>query len=247
MFANNSQDYLITQIQRNKFGGLKEGPNTIELNFMHPVKELIWVLQKNIKNGTNYNNNYTLYDNIPRYKSYQEYISNNLMFNNTSNNESLSNSITNISKEVQKHNKHYYETVSAKNPYLFDSYGEIMISSYLKFNGHDRFSEKNSYFFSDLQVYKYHTGAPNLNGIYVYSFAQKPEDNQPSGTCNMSRIDNAQMFLRLKNYVDSDDLHMYDQYKESVRIYGDYNLYVYAPCYNVLRFMSGMASLVFSN
>ena len=61
MFANNSQDYLITKIQRNRFTGLKSGSNTVELNLMHPIKELIWVLQKNVTNGNNYENNYTLY------------------------------------------------------------------------------------------------------------------------------------------------------------------------------------------
>ena len=247
MFANNSQDYLITNVQRNKFGGLKEGPNTVELNLMHPVKELIWVLQKNIKNGTNYNNNYTLYDNIPRYKSYKNFLSNNLLFNNTKNNDSLNKSIENISKDVQINNEYYHNIISSKNPFLFDNYGEIMISSYLKFNGHDRFSEKNSSFFSNLQVYKYHNGAPNIDGIYVYSFAEKPEEHQPSGTCNMSRIEKAEMFLRLKNYISEEEMRMYQEYKDSVNIFGDYNLYVYAPSYNVLRFMSGMASLVFSN
>ena len=57
----------------------------------------------------------------------------------------------------------------------------------------------------------------------------------------MSRIETAEMFLRLKNYLSTDDL------QSSIRVYNDYNLFVYAPCYNVLRFMSGMASLVFSN
>ena len=241
MFANNSQDYLIIQIQRNNFAGLKAGPNTIELNLMHPVKELIWVLQKNIRNGSNYNNNYTLYDYTPRYNSYLKYLSDDLLFNNSKDNNDLNSSISNISKNVKKFNKYYDDSFSSKNPYLFDKYGEIMISSYLKFNGHDRFSERGSGFFSDLQVYKYHSGSPNVDGIYVYSFAEKPEEHQPSGTCNMSRIETAEMFLRLKNYLSTDDL------QSSIRVYNDYNLFVYAPCYNVLRFMSGMASLVFSN
>ena len=63
----------------------------------------------------------------------------------------------------------------------------------------------------------------------------------------MSRIEKAEMFLRLKNYISEEEMRMYQEYKDSVNIFGDYNLYVYAPSYNVLRFMSGMASLVFSN
>jgi hypothetical protein len=247
MFANNSQDYLITKVQRNKFTGLKDGPNTIELNLMHPVKELIWVLQKNVQNGNNYNNNYTLYDNIPRYNNYIDYISNHLLFNNTRNNNGLNQSIANISNNVQKYNNYYNETVTSRNPYLFDKYGDIMLSSYLKFNGHDRFSERGSGFFSDLQIYKYHTGSPNVDGIYVYSFAEKPEDHQPSGTCNMSRIEKVEMFLRLKNYLDIEDLTAIQDNPSLALSFSDYNMYLYAPTYNVLRFMSGMASLVFSN
>ena len=122
-----------------------------------------------------------------------------------------------------------------------------MISSQLRFNGHDRFAERGATFFTDLQVYKHHTGSPNVNGIYVYSFAVKPEDHQPSGTCNMSRIESAQIFMRLKNYITEHDLKHIKDDPHSAIVYNDYNMYVYAVGYNVLRFMSGMASIVFSN
>ena len=62
--------------------------------------------------------------------------------------------------------------------------------------------------------------------IAVYSFALKPEEHQPSGTCNFSRIDNAQL-------------------KCSTPSGGTMN--VYAVNYNVLRVMSGMGGLAYSN
>ena len=64
----------------------------------------------------------------------------------------------------------------------------------LKLNGHDRFAEQDTNYFTKLQVWKYHTGAMQEDdSIAVYSFALKPEEHQPSGTCNFSRIDNAQL------------------------------------------------------
>ena len=96
----------------------------------------------------------------------------------------------------------------------------------LKLNGHDRFAARPMTYFSRTQVYQHHSGEGGLvdNSIAVYSFALKPEEHQPSGTCNFSRIDNAR--LNLSN-ADA--------------------LFVYAVNYNVLRIMSGMGGLAYSN
>ena len=63
----------------------------------------------------------------------------------------------------------------------------------------------------------------------------------------MSRIENAEMFLRLKNYLNIEDLGIIQDNPSLAVSFSNYNMYLYAPTYNVLRFMSGMASLVFSN
>ena len=67
-----------------------------------------------------------------------------------------------------------------------------------------------------------------VNKINVYSFALKPEEHQPSGTCNFSRIDNANLIMTHTAAVDT-----------AVK--------VYAVNYNVLRIMSGMGGLAYSN
>ena len=78
---------------------------------------------------------------------------------------------------------------------------------------------------------------PDNNGsncndsIAVYSFALKPEEHQPSGTCNFSRIDNAVLNLTLKQSIN--------EHRRQAR--------VYATNYNVLRIMSGMGGLAYSN
>ena len=98
----------------------------------------------------------------------------------------------------------------------------------LKLNGHDRFAARNYKYFTRVQVWQHHTGYGGVDAadtIAVYSFALKPEEHQPSGTCNFSRIDNAQL----------------------VGTFGSGGAVVYAVNYNVLRIMSGMGGLAYSN
>jgi hypothetical protein len=76
---------------------------------------------------------------------------------------------------------------SGKNPVAFAK---------LQLNGHDRFSERDGRYFNLVQPYQHHENVPSA-GINVYSFGLKPEEHQPSGTCNMSRIDNATLQLTL--------------------------------------------------
>ena len=95
-------------------------------------------------------------------------------------------------------------------------------------NGNDRFATRKGDYFSLVQPYQHHENTPdvNHNGINVYSFALKPEEHQPSGTLNMSRIDTA--VLSLSSSVSG-------------------TIHVYAVNYNVLRILSGMGGLAYSN
>jgi hypothetical protein len=95
----------------------------------------------------------------------------------------------------------------------------------LQLNGHDRMREREAAYFRDVQVYQHHSGVASA-GVYVYSFALKPEEHQPSGTCNFSRIDNAVLTTGTSSAAD---------------------LRVFAVNYNVLRIMSGMGGLAYSN
>ena len=96
----------------------------------------------------------------------------------------------------------------------------------LQLNGNDRFAERDGGYFNYVQPYQHHTNIPSNKGINVYSFALKPEEHQPSGTLNMSRIDTA--VLSLNSSVTG-------------------NVNIYAVNYNVLRIMSGMGGLAYSN
>ena len=97
----------------------------------------------------------------------------------------------------------------------------------LRLNGQNRFAERDATYFNDVQPYQHHTGCP-ATGINCYSFALKPEEHQPSGTCNFSRIDNAELVVSpAADTVES--------------------ITVFAHGYNVLRVASGMGGLAYSN
>ena len=102
----------------------------------------------------------------------------------------------------------------------------LITTAKLQLNGNDRFAERDGKYFSLVQPYQHHNNIPVNQGINVYSFALKPEEHQPSGTLNMSRIDTAQ--LQLKSSKSGE-------------------LFVYAVNYNVLRILSGMGGLAYSN
>ena len=112
--------------------------------------------------------------------------------------------------------------------------GNPVASALIKLNGHERFQERAGNYFNWVQPYQHFTNVPAV-GINTYSFALAPEDHQPSGTCNFSRIDNATLQL----YVTPRTVSCEGCTSAKVRIY--------AVNYNVLRVMSGMGGLAYSN
>ena len=107
-----------------------------------------------------------------------------------------------------------------------------VVTAKLQLNGQDRFSEREGSYFDVVQPFQHHTRAPDT-GINVYSFALRPEEHQPSGSCNFSRIDNAVLQLVLSS--------------ATVTGTATAKVRVYALSYNVLRVMSGMAGVAYSN
>ena len=112
---------------------------------------------------------------------------------------------------------------------------ETVTDALLQLNGHDRFKRRVGKYFTDVQRYQHHTGSGGDGNIHVYSFGLKPEEHQPSGTCNFSRIDNAVLNLTLSGAGTTAGSSTGGSLK------------VYAVNYNVLRIMSGMGGLAYSN
>ena len=190
-FAQVSHEYLIHQVQYNGkscYQGSESCAN-IDLRFNHPVKEIVWSIQKS-----------SLYNNS----------------------KGFCNQPFNYNLDGQ----------------LIDCRGvDAMKSAVIELNGHDRFRERDATYFRTVQPFQHHTGLfDNCQSLicakgmfYCYSFALHPEKEQPSGTCNFSRIDNSVLNLRLEESDDSKTIK------------------VYATNYNVLRIMSGMGGLAYSN
>lgn len=208
-FAQVSHEYLIEQVQFSGDESYNRRENiNIDLTFNHPVKELIWVCRQDTLDFQNQWNNYTtLPSDITETGSY--FVRPALVGG-----AALTVTGTNIAD--------YKEQIS----------NNMVQTAKLQLNGHDRFGTREGYYFNMEHSRKCHTRMPDSPGINVYSFALRPEDHQPSGTCNFSRIDNARLVLTLSPFLD-------DDYSGVVK--------VFATNYNVLRIMSGMGGLAYSN
>ena len=133
---------------------------------------------------------------------------------------------TDINKELNFN--HPVKELIFTGAHALDTGSAALVGTYqLKLNGHDRFATRDALYFTRAQIWQHHSGYGGVtirDSIGVYSFALKPEEHQPSGTCNFSRIDNAQLVQGTGAAVE-----------------------VYAVNYNVLRIMSGMGGLAYSN
>ena len=249
--AQNPHEYLIEQVQFTGDESVGSSSNKIKLNFNHPCKELVWVVQPdaNVDYCSSLEADSTLFKTLGAQP-----------FNYTDAIDALPNAIhafggetsnaTVISGGVFEMNNAADVTgidaaaggsglsdagtfVLAETALDMHCWGENpVVTAKLQLNGQDRFSEREGSYFDVVQPYQHHTRAPDA-GINVYSFALRPEEHQPSGSCNFSRIDNAVLQLVLSSNTVSGTK------TAKVR--------VYAVNYNVLRVMSGMAGIAYSN
>ena len=103
-----------------------------------------------------------------------------------------------------------------------------MTKAKIQFEGQDLFDTKDAKYFRTVVPYQRHTNIPN-NFIYVYSFSTNPEDFQPSGTCNFSRIDNQVIYMEIS-----------DQLIDPI-------ITVFAVNYNIMNVAGGMVGIEYSN
>jgi hypothetical protein len=206
-FAQLSHEYLIEQLQFTGSESISSTKLNSKLSFNHPCKELVWFAnKKSTAGGTN------------------QYDVNNNWFNFTTahTNVTIANNFYN---KNPLHNTAVSSTgVASLNP---------VVSGKLILNGNDRFSVRPGSYFNLVQPFQHHENIPTNAGINVYSFALKPEEHQPSGTLNMSRIDTATLSLDLDSSLTGTNISS--------------TLNVYAVNYNVLRILSGMGGLAYSN
>ena len=283
--AQNPHEYLIEQLQFTGDESVGSSSNKIKLNFNHPCKELVFVVQpdKNVDYCSSFLKNtvlnralgaqpfnYTdaidaLINHIGSFSGYEQVTSN--LTGGANNSFITADGLFQDpgADELQLQGDSQWGeihpsldcTVPALSvPFPISQIGDSgvsdagafvlaetalnlhcwgqnpVVTAKLQLNGQDRFSEREGSYFDTVQPYQHHTRSPDT-GINVYSFALRPEEHQPSGTCNFSRIDNATLQLVLStNAIGGDNT-------AKVR--------VYATNYNVLRVMSGMGGLAYSN
>jgi hypothetical protein len=212
-FAQKGHEYLIEQVQHTGVDTVTEGQaKQVRLSYNHPVKELVWCFA-NVATNKN-----SLWN-----------------FSNVSADADV------VLQSTPAPTGNCFvplSTVGAPllalgdeggaQTYTEEAHGPLNTFK-LILNGQDRFKEQKGKYFNQVQAYNHHSGCP-MPGIYSYSFALKPEEHQPTGTCNFSRIDNAQ--VQVTQHPSSG---------------GATNMHMFATNYNVLRIQSGMGGLAFSN
>jgi hypothetical protein len=216
-FAQDSHEYLIDQLQTGIPQTITSPQGRLDLTLNHPVKELVWVFQNVQRTDCS----------LPTGRPSDPFSGN--------------------------------ATPEYTQPFVYDDIAE---RCRIQLNGQDRFDERFGDYFWKVQPYQHHSGGAfwptrtaqtasggnpeplvygYVNPVNVYSFAISPEEHQPSGTCNFSRIDTATL--------------VYDTYGSSTT--GStltapskttpFSFRVYAVNYNIFRIMSGMGGLAYSN
>ena len=152
-------------------------------------------------------------------------------------------------------NKYFNSGVTVGMDSLDDMYNDCfapIASAKLSLNGHDRFSERSGSYFNEVIPMQYCGTRPQA-GIYMYSFANEPRKHQPTGSANFSRIDNATLNLKYKTYqsakVTANAVTLQTEYGNQWGGAGaDFStVKVFCVNWNVLRIVSGMGGLAFSN
>uniref|UniRef100_A0A6C0HU62 Major capsid protein C-terminal domain-containing protein n=1 Tax=viral metagenome TaxID=1070528 RepID=A0A6C0HU62_9ZZZZ len=270
--AQNPHEYLFEQVQFTGDESVGSSSNKIKLNFNHPCKELIWVVQPdaNVDYCASLTSGSILFNTLGaqpfNYTDAVDALPNALHAFGSQAAESgpnafitasglfdlagAENASAGPSGAAQSNAGNWASTGGPLAPFsqgsnnagsLVSDAGTFVlaetaldmhcwgenpcVTAKLQLNGQDRFSEREGSYFDVVQPYQHHTRAPDT-GINVYSFALRPEEHQPSGSCNFSRIDNAVLQLVLSAPTVSGTA------TAKVR--------VYAVNYNVLRVMSGM-------
>jgi hypothetical protein len=188
-FASVKHEYLIEPVQFSPLNSIPANASVanIPLNFNHPVKELIWVVQQTRM--------------------------------------AASNELFNFSSRMLN---------EAGRP------TDLILDAVIKFDGFDRFKKRDIAYFRLVQPWQYHTTVPD-DYIYLYSFSLRPEDSQPAGSFNASRLDSLVLTFTMNNPLNNTNTTILVQPITQ----RDATCVVYGVNYNILRIVAGMGGLLF--
>ena len=202
-FVSASHEYLIEQVQYTPPYSVtaQQSTATISVEFNHPIKEFMFVVQRD------------------------EMANRNEWFNYSS---------LAINEPVPLEVIDYINTNSPTGNRI-----DLMSSAKLQLDGYDRFATRNPMYFRLQQPYERHTTTPVNSFIYNYSFALRPEDAQPTGTMNASRIDSIVWQIQMNPVLSNPTIPAWQQR-------GNCRIVVYGHNYNVFRVINGFGGLLFT-
>jgi hypothetical protein len=274
-FAQQSHEYLIEQVQYTGAESITSSSNKIQLNFNHPVKELLWVVQRDSFVDCSTSSWLANVGGAQPFNFTDDFATDGMIMSLLSQNAGNANGVSGVASAAPTaaggsqlggggfplglNQSGVYDSNGAVGRSVDNADGgvsdldagvnyllaKVILDSgcrcegknpvevaKLQLNGQDRFTEREGSYFDKVQPYQHHSRTPST-GINVYSFALRPEEHQPSGTCNFSRIDKAtlQLTCSLNTVLGARTA----------------QVHVYALNYNVLRVMSGMGGLAYSN
>ena len=194
-FVSNSHEYLIEQIQYTPNISIpdKTTTATVSLDFNHPLREVVWVIQRDCMMSVNEWFNYS--------------------------------PVSTFLKEGGN------QTIN------------MLQQALIQLDGYDRFEVRDAGYFRLVQPYQHHTNVPTDTFIYCYSFAIRPEELQPSGSLNASRIDSMNLQIALRpdpppTLTDETD-------PRYIPKRGNAHIRVYSTNHNILRIVNGFGGLLF--
>mgnify|MGYP001302293062 FL=1 len=243
-FSQTSHEYLIEQLQYTGEKTIAAGDttSTIKLRYNHPVKELVWVVHQDrtaknntadtlrsrqtfgmytdVSGGSLYAGGASDYDTFIRVGEFLD-ASGGTIYHG-SGPQTADTALRSTCEEITYHPAKW--PTEARAP---------IKEAQVLLNTTPRVALRKGTYFSQTQIFESHSGIPDP-GIYVFSFALKPEEHQPSGTCNFSRLDSGQLKFTLKGSGEG-----LEDVSRTAKIYG--------VNYNILRIMSGMGGIAFNN
>jgi hypothetical protein len=210
-FVAKSHEYLIEQVQYTPLISVTPFQNqvNIQTDFNHPIKEFIFVAQRDFMNQVNEPFNYS----------------------------SLAiNEVYDISALQTGCN---YS--STGRGVIINARTDLIATALLQLDGYDRFQVRNADYFRLIQPYDHHTTTPVQQYIYCYSMALRPEDAQPTGTLNASRIDTVNWQITM-----NPNLNVPASRNSNTSVRGAATIRVYATNYNIFRVVNGFGGVLFT-
>ena len=201
-FVSTSHEYIIEQVQYTPPSSITAGQNTstIQVDFNHPIKEFMFVVQRDEMTLRNEWFNYShLGVDEPLPAFLQTYVNSNAPAGRL----------------------------------------DMISSALLQLDGKDRFQARGPTYFRLEQPYDHHTTTPVSSFIYNYSFALRPEDAQPTGTMNASRIDSIVWQLDMNPILSNPAI-------PASQLRGNCRVMIYAKNYNIFRVINGFGGLLFT-